>query len=251
MALAESQKLLFNITFYQPSLVADFTDIVPSLFTILFRTNLPAPPLEQTISTTINALLNLDLPGTTNSTPANTDRLVEILSKSIDAYSEAELDTKAMPLVTFLRKYNTASTPETQESLKTHLLPSDKAREQPLGKDNTLASRLLRLSSSASLLQLRDNVSTLLFELSDSDPSKFIHNIGYGHAAGFLATHQIDVPQEAMGGQGASSSGSGTGADVNPVTGQWRNKEEVDDLPEMTEEEKEREAERLYVLFER
>jgi len=41
------------------------------------------------------------------------------------------------------------------------------------------------------------------------------------------------------------------GAEINPITGQRLDHEWVDDLPPMTEEEKEMEAEKLFVLFER
>lgn len=39
--------------------------------------------------------------------------------------------------------------------------------------------------------------------------------------------------------------------DINPITGQYVSEEKVPDLKDMTDEEKEREAERLFVLFER
>jgi hypothetical protein len=38
---------------------------------------------------------------------------------------------------------------------------------------------------------------------------------------------------------------------INPITGQYVSQEKVPDLKDMTDEEKEREAERLFVLFER
>lgn len=41
------------------------------------------------------------------------------------------------------------------------------------------------------------------------------------------------------------------GQDINPITGQRTDMEPVDTGPEMTDLEKEREAERLFVLFER
>ena len=41
------------------------------------------------------------------------------------------------------------------------------------------------------------------------------------------------------------------GQEINPITGQRRDMEPEDALPEMTDEEKEREAEKLFVLFER
>jgi hypothetical protein len=40
-------------------------------------------------------------------------------------------------------------------------------------------------------------------------------------------------------------------ADINPITGQRLEAESIPDIAEMTDEEKEREAERLFVLFER
>ncbi len=41
------------------------------------------------------------------------------------------------------------------------------------------------------------------------------------------------------------------GQEINPITGQRRDMEPRDEGPEMTDEEKEREAEKLFVLFER
>ena len=41
------------------------------------------------------------------------------------------------------------------------------------------------------------------------------------------------------------------GNEINPVTGQRRDMELAVEGPEMTDEEKEREAEKLFVLFER
>lgn len=40
-------------------------------------------------------------------------------------------------------------------------------------------------------------------------------------------------------------------ADINPITGQYVSSEKQPDLKDMTDEEKEREAEKLFVLFER
>ena len=96
----------------------------------------------------------------------------------------------------------------------------------------------------------------MLFELSDQDAATFVRNVGYGFASGFLLTHHLPVPRI---GSVASSEGGDRGAmvtsvdgqEINPVTGQRRDMEPVDHRPAMTDEEKEREAERLFVLFER
>lgn len=252
MALIESLKLLFNITAHEPELAEEFTDCVPDQLTILTHIKLPSPPLQPPLSHVINALMNMEIPKDSISTTEATARMTSILEKSITTYPESELDTTAMPLVALLRKSYAAATDPVQAFLKENLLPNDEARNQPLGKDDTLPSRLLRLSASPALMGLRDNISTLLFELSDSDPATFIRNIGYGHAAGFLASHSIDVPPAAMGGSaGSADTGDADAADFNPVTGQRRAAEPVDVGPEMTDEEKEQEAERLFVLFER
>ncbi|KAL1304080.1 hypothetical protein AAFC00_000515 [Neodothiora populina] len=260
MALAETLKLLFNVTAKVPELAENFADSVADLFTILTSREFPSLPLQSPVDLILNALMNLDIPPRCASNHAYTERLLGLLESCVTNYPERELDKAAMPLVTLLRKFYTAASQENKQTMQARLLPDDSARSQPLGKDDSLPSRLLRLSASASLLQLHQNISTLLFELSDSDATKFIHNIGYGYAAGFLASNNIDVPQSAM--QNGSASGTTTSSnvteinddsddDINPITGQRRAAEPVDDLPEMTQEEKEREAERLFVLFER
>ena len=136
------------------------------------------------------------------------------------------------------------------------LLPSNEERAQPLGKSDTLASRLLRLSTSAVAPNVREGVSILLFELSNKDATSFVRNVGYGFAAGFLMTHNLLVPNNALQGEdGIEDPGrrltTVDGKEINPITGQRRDMEPQNPGPEMTYEEKEREAEKLFVLFER
>ena len=72
--------------------------------------------------------------------------------------------------------------------------------------------------------------------------------VGYGYASGFLLSKNIPMPESAIKDAGE---GSGAGVPINPITGQRLDMEERVEMPEMTQEEKEREAERLFVLFER
>ena len=73
--------------------------------------------------------------------------------------------------------------------------------------------------------------------------------IGYGNAAGYLFNRGIlSAPPPSL------TSGSGAADEVgdpsiNPITGMIQR--EVPQGPEMTDEEKEREAEKLFVLFDR
>ena len=101
-----------------------------------------------------------------------------------------------------------------------------------------------------------------MFELSDKDATSFVRNVGYGFASGFLMTHDLPIPANAAEGWSTGQNGEQAediaekvtnvdGNEINPVTGQRRDMEPVDMGPEMTDEEKEREAERLFVLFER
>ncbi len=69
-------------------------------------------------------------------------------------------------------------------------------------------------------------------------------------------THNLPVPDTAFKGEDESQDLGGRlttidGKEINPVTGQRRDMEPEDPGPAMSDEEKEREAEKLFVLFER
>jgi len=269
--MVEALKLMFNITHFNPELIPSFTPSIEPLVNILVHYNLASPPLQSPITYILNALLNLDLKSAEKKTPmgreAKTsplfpystpekviDRLGSILFRAIKEHPAHELAEAAATLITLLRRLYEIASPQMQSWMRWLLLPNDQDREQPLGKGDTLSARLLQLSTSPSAASLHQNISSLLFELSDQDANKFVKNIGYGFAAGFLQNNKIEVPKNATE---ASSSGRGSDADaasdVNPITGQkWSAEDkQKSNLPEMTEEEREREAERLFVLFER
>lgn len=272
MALIETLKLMFNITHFCPQRSGAFSPALPHLLTILTRRPIPSTKtLDPPIAPLVNALLNLQIETKDNlavffpkATPAvNIDRLIEILEKSIKGYSDEELESNASPTLTLLRKVYEIAPKEVQEHAQKTLLPTSEDRKQILGRGTTLPSRLLRLSSNPTTPQVRESISALLFELSDKDAQTFVQNVGYGFASGFLFQHNLPVPQNALEGWSTSSSdGSNARASqdsrqndlagrVNPITGQLLEMEEVIEMPEMTQDEKEREAERLFVLFER
>ena len=176
---------------------------------------IPSPPLQPPITYLLNALLNLDLSAAEKKTPYGrearvsplfpyshpetvVDRLSCILDEAIRKQEERELDQAAAPLVTLIRRMYELATPQMKSWMRWLLLPTSKDRDKPLGQGETLSARLLRLSCSPNLPTLRENVSSLLFELSDKDASKFVNNIGYGFAAGFLMSHNIQIPTSAM-----------------------------------------------------
>ena len=152
--------------------------------------------------------------------------------------------------MTLLRRVFELAPTAIKSDMKAKLLPSNEERDQPLGQSDSLASRMLRLSIVPTIPRLEEGISSFLFELSDKDAATFVRNVGYGYAAGYLMTHNLPVPANAR-----RNSGDGIitidGREINPITGQRRDMEPEDPLLEMTDEEKEREAERLFVLFER
>lgn len=262
MALSETLKLVFNLTHFYPDFTDIFSKSVPDLLKILARAPVPTPPLQQPICYLINALLNLNLDDKkSNVFPkfdqnCNAAHLIELLDKSITAYKETELDQVAAPLITLMRRIYEIAPESVRKYIQWLLLPTEDDRNKPLGHTDTLSSRLLNLSTAAMLPNLRNQISSMLFELSDKDASTFVHNVGYGFASGFLLSHNIAIPENAMeafaNGGGDTEEEKNKAKAYNPITGQRYDTEEIKDTgPPMTDAEKEREAERLFVLFER
>jgi hypothetical protein len=257
MALAETLKLLFNIIHFHKDLSPDFTPCISNIFKILVRRGIPTPPLATPTRELVNALLHLDLEDTAGKQATfpsfdptcNASHLINILSSAITAYPQKELDDTIAPVLTLIRRVYEIAPEPVQKHMETLLLPTPAERDLPLGKSATLPSRLLNLSTSATTPALRGSIASLFFELSHKDPATFVQNVGYGYASGYLMSNNIAMPEETMRAhEGSDSTG---GIPVNPITGQRLDKEEKVDMEPMTQEEKEREAERLFVLFER
>ncbi|KAF2116152.1 guanine nucleotide exchange factor [Lophiotrema nucula] len=263
MALSETLKLMFNITHFYPDLQEHFSKSIPHIFKILVRRKIPSPPLLAPVNYLVNALINLDLDdekgqqlkflGQNAVFPkfdhkVNAEHLINILDNAIVAYSEKELDNTISPLLTLIRRVYEIAPDGVKKYMEWLLLPTDEERSRPLGNSDTLSSRLLRLSTSAVTPSLRGSISSMMFELSGKDASKFVHNVGYGFASGFLMSNNIQMPENAME---AHANADAEGIPVNPITGQRLDMEDPEKGEPMTQEEKEREAERLFVLFER
>ncbi|KAM5451862.1 hypothetical protein MaudCBS49596_003690 [Microsporum audouinii] len=262
LALSETLKLMFNITNYYPHHTTTFSPSIPHILKILSLIEIPTPPLQAPVNYLINSLLNLDLaaekskPFSTNplfpkfDQNCNVDKLINILDQAVAMHKPSHLETLVVPLLTLLRKIYSFAPEGPRKYMEWLLLPEDNDHDLPIGQSNTLSSRLLRLSTSPVAPSLRDGISALMFELSGSNANDFVRNVGYGFAAGFLMSHDMAIPESAK--EAYSSKGTKEfDSTVNPITGQRFDAEPVDDGPEMTEEEKEREAERLFVLFER
>lgn len=259
MALVETLKLMFNVTHFCREKVSCFTSAVPHIVALLWKQDISgAKPLDPPFGALVNALLNLNLKADKirsslypRSEPTKVSaRLVELLGHAFQAYKDSELETTVTPLVSLVGKFYEKAPDAVRQHLRDSLLPTVEDRKAVLGRGETLSARLLKNSTNPMAPALRDAISQLLFDLTDNDASKFVENVGYGFASGFLFQNNMPVPASASEAYSTGEPGAAQKL-VNPITGQFLDKEKQAEGPEMTQEEKEREAERLFVLFER
>lgn len=279
MSLAETLKLLFNTTHFCRERASSFLPAIPSILRlILKRAVAPTNPMEPPTAQLISALINLPLELAEShlfprSDPKiHVERLVNLLDLATAAYPERDLEQQVSPLLSVLRKIYAVAPRPVKVHLRVLLLPTAEDRLKPLGATNTLSSRILKLSTSPLAPTAREELSHLLFEMSDKDAKNFVQNVGYGFASGFLFQNNVPIPENALDawsindsasvggrssvGERSSSSSARTfgmvgGKAVNPITGQTLESEEPWEGNKMTREEKEREAERLMVMFDR
>ena len=254
MALAETVKLLFSITTRCAERRDLFTGAAASLASMVVAIpSDPRKPLDPPVGSIVNALSNLDLanegiqdslfPKDNPSTV--TARLVRLLEQSTSAYRDSELEVQASTLIQVLMDLYAQAPDDVRKEMRDGILPTAADRKGVLGRGNSPSARLLQNTTNPLAPSLSQAISHLLFDLSDRNATQFIENVGYGFASGFLFQNKIPVPPS------ATAAASSSGQAINPITGQLIDMEAVSELPEMTDEEKEREAERLFVLFER
>lgn len=175
----------------------------------------------------------------------------DVDSKAVKQKASAdgiELEETLEPLLLLLRK-TADEDEELRSTLRSILLPSDIDRSTALDRRTDLLGRLIRLMSSVTLPRTARAAGELLLALNDGEPKRMTETIGYGPCAGFLmntglasALPSSAIPTDAQG------------RSVDPITGEYEPTAEErarDEINNMTEEEKEKEAERLFVLFDR
>lgn len=143
------------------------------------------------------------------------------------------------------------------------IVPADLDRTHPLDQRDDFLGRSVRLLRSVYHIRLKATIGELLYTVCDSDRECFcfsLHRIltnfielasilsslvGYGNVAGFLFNKGImSAPPP------PSTDPRSARRVVNPITGTYDTGPQ-DIVEEMTEEEKEMEMDKLFVLFDR
>jgi len=168
------------------------------------------------------------------------------LKSTINTLAPARQDIQLPPLFSFVQKLFTSGPDSVKNCIKEEVLPSDEDRKQVLGKSNSLASVIIRTTLAAGAPAASNSASLLLWTLSGESADALVKSIGFGVASGILVKLGIPLPSGVE-----EITDDENGLEINPVTGQRRDMEVQKELAEMTEEEKEMEAEKLFVLFER
>ncbi|KAL6095112.1 uncharacterized protein ACO6RY_16377 [Pungitius sinensis] len=143
---------------------------------------------------------------------------------------------------------------ETRHYIRKHILPPLRDASHRPEEGSTVKSRLVRLMTHLDT-DLKHSAADLIFVLCKENVSRFVKYTGYGNAAGLLATRGL-LGGRGPGGASGYSSDSDSDTEeyrqvkdrINPVTGRVE-AQQPDPMEGMTEEEKEEEAKRLIMLF--
>ncbi|KAJ7229200.1 guanine nucleotide exchange factor [Mycena pura] len=163
------------------------------------------------------------------------------------------LDEELSPLVVLVGRL-CAADEVSRTRTREWICPADLDRSAAAGSLESrpnMLGRCLRLLGSVYHSRLKDSVGEMLYAVCDSDATTMSTLLGYGNVAGFLFNKGImSAPPPPTELSTASAALSAAAAEnINPITGTVQAERPPE--PEMTQEEKEREMEKLFVLFDR
>ncbi|KAJ1659964.1 hypothetical protein IWQ61_001028 [Dispira simplex] len=180
-----------------------------------------------------------------------------------------------LPLLWLLVSISRAHIPSRLE-MRNHWFPEDRDRSQAPETMDTPGGRMVFILAQPMPTPLSYSVGNLLYNLWNNDVTQLVNEIGYGNAAGYLYHRGITYSAENSEsntdtmGRGSinstsrppsrgSRSSTPASTSINPITGRIddpipiasTNQDPSKEWDTMTEEEKEQEAEKLMVLFDR
>ncbi|KAJ3937158.1 MAG: guanine nucleotide exchange factor [Lentinula lateritia] len=173
------------------------------------------------------------------------------------APSDTSLDDILSPLVILCTRLCLADE-SNRVRMREWTVPPDLDRTNPLDERADFLGRCIRLLGSVYHTRLKDAVGEMLYAACDSDAALLSSLFGYGHVAGLLFNKGVmSAPPPPSTSQSSSSapdpSSITTGQrEINPITGTYApTGPTVSATADMTEDEKEQEMEKLFVLFDR
>ncbi|KAG5650383.1 hypothetical protein H0H81_012426 [Sphagnurus paluster] len=173
----------------------------------------------------------------------------EVRDKFRAEIPDNSMDDILSPLVVLISRFCIADE-ASRVRVRQWLVPDDLDRSAPLEGRADILGRCLRLLGSVYHPRLKDAVGELLFAMCDSDASNLAALVGYGNVAGFLFHKGIlNAPPPPASTSTFTPPTVASGASINPITGTIA--EPKANLPELSDDEKEREMEKLFVLFDR
>ncbi|KAI0734889.1 guanine nucleotide exchange factor [Fomitopsis betulina] len=178
--------------------------------------------------------------------PGNMDPDDMSVRERCRAEGNPNLDDVLSPLVLLVNKL-CAADEGSRTRMRNRILPPDLDRTSPLEGRPDFLGRCLRLLSCVHHQRLKQATGEMLYSICDCDASLLASYVGYGNVAGFLF-HKGIAGQPSRPSNAPVPQATPSGVPINPITGiAEEERPEID----MTDEEKEREAEKLFVLFDR
>ncbi|KAF9224435.1 hypothetical protein BS17DRAFT_779783 [Gyrodon lividus] len=156
------------------------------------------------------------------------------------------LDDLVSPLVMLITRFCLGDE-DAKVRIRHWFIPPNLDRTSPLEKRSDLLGRSLRLLQSLYHSRLNRVCGEMFFAMCDSDATTLSGYLGYGNVAGFLFHKGVVSAPTKTNTLGAPTI-TPTGLPINPITGTIEKEHEP---VNMTDEEKEQEAEKLFVLFDR
>jgi len=179
---------------------------------------------------------------------------------------ETNLDDILTPLVVLITRICLGDE-DSRARLREWVLPHDLDRTVALESRSDFLGRCLRILPCVYHGRLKDAVGEMFYAMCDSDgkpcptfqwsisltsnPAGLLSaQVGYGNVAGFLFNKGVFNPPSQSSGASITEvpTAAEDGTPINPITGIAQKPSSV---PDMTDEEKEAEAEKLFVLFDR
>ncbi|KAJ2490421.1 hypothetical protein IWW37_003162 [Coemansia sp. RSA 2050] len=172
------------------------------------------------------------------------DLFATLVEGTTDDSHKAEIAPLALVLVRLVAEHTAV-----RRRIFYRVYPQDSDDYSILPEDRKgLSGALVRLMRNPQGGMLSGAIGDFLLALLGQDVSKFILAAGYGNAAGYMLARGIAIPESVIRQVREAVSSEPV---VDPVTGRYLSQDADKELANMTDEEKEREAERLFVLFER